>query len=113
MTTTCQIPESVRSIFQHDASIDAHAGFFSSPTQHLLGPDAPERIEAVQTLVATQTVSSSPNPAYRFVLEAQLDAIGDVVEGLEQRHPERFRDTERLRDLLENLDILLNGGEFA
>lgn len=107
MTTTCQIPESVRSIFQPDASIDAHTTFFSSPTQYLLGGDAPERIEAVQMLATTA------NTSYRFVLEAQLDAIGEVVEGLEQRHPERFRDTERLRDLLENLDILLNGGETA
>ena len=113
MTTTCQIPESVRNIFRPDSNIDLHSSFFSSPTEHLLGEDAPTRMEAIQSLLQADNHAIDPNSAYRFLFEAQLEAIGDVVVRFEERHPERFRDTERLRDLLENLHILLNGGEFA
>ena len=113
MTTTGQIPESVRTIFRPDSGTDKYASLFSSPTRHLLAVDCQKSMQAVQSLVTTATASMHVNLPYRFVLEAQLDAIGDVVESLEERHPERFRDTERVRDLLENLDILLNGADVT
>ena len=73
MTTLCQIPATVREIFDP---------------------------------IATATT----NDAFRFALEAELDGLLDTIERIEERRPELFRETERCRDLLDNLHNLLDAG---
>ena len=56
------------------------------------------------------TCAAGPREAFRFALEAELDGLLDVVERIEARRPELFRDTEQARDLLDRLHGLLDAG---
>lgn len=109
MTMTSQIPASVRDIFRRIPEIDEHRHLFSHPTCPLLEPDSNARIEAVRRIGGQAIGTNEPHPAYRFMMEAQLEALEDTLMHISKRHPERFRETERGLDLLKNLEILLNG----
>ena len=56
-----------------------------------------------------QSLATNLNPAVRFNLEAYLESLSDVLDTIDEKRPELFRQTERGRDLLDNLQILLNG----
>ncbi len=109
MTTTDQIPAAVREAFQRIPVVDEHPLLFIRPTNHLLGLDGGVRAEAVRNAGDATTSAVDLHPAYRFMMEAQLEALEDVFNQISERHPERFREVERGRVLIENLEILLNG----
>ena len=71
--------------------------------------DGGVRAEAVRNVGDATTSAVDLHPAYRFMMEAQLEALEDVFNQISERHPERFREVERGRVLIENLEILLNG----
>ena len=76
MTTLCNIPDSVREIFDPIAT-------------------------------------SNSNETFRFSIETELDGLLAAVEQIEERRPELFRETERCRDLLDNLHYLIDSGPAA
>lgn len=109
MTTTSQIPAAIRETFQRIPVIDEHRQLFSKPTRALLKFDTDARVEAVRHVGGETAAAIDLHPAYRFMMEAQFEALEDVFIHISERHPERFRETERGLDLLKNLEILLNG----
>jgi len=107
MNATHQIPQSIRNIFdgmsisdlQQVLRDDADTGDFRR--SQVLVVDGPcEMREAASARTIT--------PAFCFTVEAQLDGIMQVVEQLETARPELFAATEKLRDLVENVQCLLN-----
>ncbi len=111
MTTTSQIPAAVRKTFQRIPVIDQHQPLFSQPTSPLLGIDSDERIEAIRRAGGGTASAADLHPAYRFMMEAQLEALEDLFISLGEKHPQSFRQTERGFDLIKNLEILLNGAQ--
>ncbi len=109
MTTTSQIPADVRKTFQRIPVIDEHRQLFNEPTSPLLKFDTDTCIEVVRHVGDASTRAVNLHPAWRFMMEAQFEALEDLLIGISERHPERFRETERGLDLLKNLEILLNG----
>lgn len=107
MNTSNQIPQSVRDIFdempistlQNALRDDAGTGDFRRSSA----------IVAAETRALREAASERMiTPAFCFTVEAQLDGIMQVVSELETRRPELFRETEKLRDLIENVHCLLN-----
>jgi len=113
MTTTCQIPETVRELFESAPSIDEHPEFFSEPTKYMLSVDHRERLAAVRQIGSSASIAISLDPAFRFTLEAQLEGLAEILDVVAEKRPEMFRQTERGRDLLDNLHILMNGGALV
>ena len=111
MQMTNQIPAAVREIFQRIPVIDEHQHLFSQPTRELLGLDGGARNEAVRYVGGEAASAIDLHPTHRFMMEAQLEALEDLFIYLGERHPERFRETERGHDLIRNLEILLNGAQ--
>ncbi len=108
MTTKRHIPNNVRNLFEGLSSVTEHPERFSDPTRYLVFAARQDRLAAAgqgQAFAATTRL----DPAVRFTLEAQLEALNAVLDVIDERRPELFRQTERGRDLLDNLQILLNG----
>lgn len=109
MHTKDQIPATIRELFQPIAVVDEHEHLFSRPTRQLLGLDGEASPEAVHQVDSQATGATPLRPVCRFMMEAQLEALENLFLYLGERHPERFRETERGLDLVANLQILLNG----
>ncbi len=109
MTTTSQIPITIRNTFKRIPVVDEHRQLFSEPTSPLLGFDGEERVESLRRFGTKTTSTVNLHPAFRFMVEAQLEALEDLFIYLGEKNPERFRETERGFDLIKNLEILLNG----
>ena len=104
------IPETIRADLEPMSVIDEHPEFFARPTRPVLGSDYEIRIDAVQRIGREPADVISRNPAFGFALEAQLDDLEEVLDRLQQAHPASFREIERGRDLVENLQIMIAGG---
>ena len=111
MTATRQIPASVRDTFQRIPVIDEHRQLFDQPTRPLLEHGTDPHVDAIRCVGDDAVSAIEPHLAYRFMMEAQLEALEDVFLQLGDRHPERFRETERGLALVRNLEILLNGAQ--
>ncbi|MFQ5636143.1 MAG: hypothetical protein ACE5G3_12540 [Gammaproteobacteria bacterium] len=110
MNQTCSIPESIRDRFDPDPAVAEHSRFFAGPSKPILGADYHERLAAVRQVSEEPAAVIARNPAFGFALEAQMEALEDVLDRLGRAHPASFREIARGHDLLENLQILLAGG---
>ena len=66
----------------------------------------PDTVRQIFDPIAT----AGSHDAFRFAIESELDGLLDAVERIEERRPELFRETERCRDLLDNLHHLIDSG---
>ena len=100
-----ELSDEVRGLFRVMPIVAENSKFFNVPTMHFHDSKG-ERLEAVRRFTATAALDGDADTAMRFTVEAQLEALIEVIETVEARRPEMFRETERARDLIDNLYLL-------
>lgn len=103
----CAVSDLVRACLEPMVTVAEHKQFFSNPTERFLYSGR-ERCAAVRQINAAAARCDDADQAVRFTAEAQLEALTEVIETIQSKRPELFRETERARDLIENLHLLVN-----
>lgn len=103
----CELSGLVRACFEPMVTVAEHREFFSSPTDRFRY-SGKERCESFRQIGAAAVLCDDADQAVRFTAEAQLEALTEVIETIQCKRPELFRETERARDLIENLYLLVN-----
>ena len=96
MSTHHRIPQNVRALF------DGMPQAESQTSQEITGPE-------LQLVPAVTEAATAPlEPVIRFTIEAQIEMLDQILDEIDARQPDLWRQTDESRVLLDTMQVLLN-----